>query len=64
MKLNGKEIYNKKIKTLKDLIDLYKINIKNTAILVNGEIVRKEELDEFKLNDDDNVEIVGFVGGG
>jgi sulfur carrier protein len=64
MKVNGKELKNKNIKTLQDLIILYNLDNKNVAILVNEKIVKKDEFKNYKLSKDDNIEIIGFVGGG
>lgn len=64
MNLNGKEIKDKNVKTLQDLMILYDFNINNIAVLVNGQIVKKEQWGNYTLSKDDNIEIVGFVGGG
>lgn len=64
MWLNGKEIKDKSIKTLKDLIEKHNFDIKNIAIVINGEIIKKEKLEEHLLSDKDEIEIIGFVGGG
>lgn len=34
------------------------------AVLINGQIVKKEDWDSYYLKNDDYVEIVSFVGGG
>lgn len=34
------------------------------AVMINGEILQKEKYDAAKINPDDEVDIVGFVGGG
>ncbi|MCX7698958.1 MAG: sulfur carrier protein ThiS [Candidatus Goldbacteria bacterium] len=64
MKLNGKEIKNKNIKTLMDIIILYNYDIKNIAILVNDQVVKKKQWKSYKLSKNDEIEIIGFVGGG
>lgn len=40
------------------------LNPQVCAVLVNGEIVKKEMWENFMLKDGDYVEIVSFVGGG
>ncbi|MBP7792342.1 MAG: sulfur carrier protein ThiS [Candidatus Goldbacteria bacterium] len=64
MKLNGKQIKIKDIITLQELIDLYKYDVKNIAVLVNERIIKSSQWNDYNLSEDDNVEIIGFVGGG
>lgn len=64
MKLNGKYIKDKNVKTLQELLILYDFNVKNIAVLVNEQIVKKEQWGNYNLSKDDNIEIIGFVGGG
>ena len=64
IKLNGK------IKTIVDKLTLYelindlKIPIKKVAIELNKEIINKKEIKKIKLEDNDIIEIVHFIGGG
>ena len=64
IKLNGKN------KTIEDKLTLYelifdlKIPIKKVAIEFNNEIVDKKKLKKMKLEKDDVIEIVHFIGGG
>lgn len=62
--LNGKKIDEKKYKNLKELILFNKYNLENIVVLVNEDIIKKEEWEKYKLKDNDIIEIVGFVGGG
>jgi sulfur carrier protein len=64
MKLNGKQIKIKGVKTLQELIDLHKYDVKNIAVLVNERIIKSSQWNDYTLSEDDNVEIIGFVGGG
>lgn len=64
MKLNGEKIKDQNIKTLKELIVLYDFNLKSIATMVNGKIIQREEWENYKLAADDDIEIIGFVGGG
>ncbi|ADQ07984.1 thiamine biosynthesis protein ThiS [Caldicellulosiruptor hydrothermalis 108] len=47
-----------------DLVLSLNLNPKTCAVLVNGEIVKKNDWESFVLKDGDYVEIVSFVGGG
>jgi len=64
MKLNGKEIKNRNAKTLQELLVLYNFDMKNIVALVNEEIVKREQWNDYRLSENDNIEIIGFVGGG
>ena len=64
IKINGK------IKTIIDKLTLYelindlKIPITKVAIELNKEIINKKKTKEIKLENNDVVEIVHFIGGG
>ncbi len=64
IKINGK------IKTIIDKLTLYelinnlKIPITKVAIELNKEIINKKEIKKIKLEKNDVVEIVHFIGGG
>ncbi|MCD8089607.1 MAG: sulfur carrier protein ThiS [Clostridiales bacterium] len=64
MVLNGKSISVEKDKSVYDLLVErgYKISI--IAVELNGEILAKDRLKEVKLNEDDVMEVVAFMGGG
>ena len=64
IKLNGrlkliKENYKIQI-LLKDL----KVPLKKVAIELNEEIIDKNKINKIKLNKNDKIEIVHFIGGG
>ena len=62
--VNGK-IKNINDKTkLSNLINSLKIPIKKVAIELNQEIIDKKTLSRIKLQKNDKVEIVHFIGGG
>ena len=61
--LNGSEIYLKS-NSLKELIDSLNLSEARFAVEINREIVPKSEIDNYTLNDTDEVEIVIAVGGG
>ncbi len=64
IKINGK------IKTIIDKLTLYelindlKIPIRKVAIELNKEIINKKEIKKIKLENNDVIEIVHFIGGG
>ena len=61
---------NGKVKTIKDnlqlsiLVKILKIPIKKVAIELNEEIIDKKKINKIKLNKNDKIEIVHFIGGG
>jgi len=61
---------NGKIKTIIDKLTLYelindlKIPITKVAIELNKEIINKKEIKKIKLENNDIIEIVHFIGGG
>ena len=61
---------NGKIKTIIDKLTLYelindlKIQITKVAIELNKEIINKKEIKKIKLENNDVIEIVHFIGGG
>jgi thiamine biosynthesis protein ThiS len=64
IQLNGKQFQiNAGIYLNELLIDL-KIKINKVAIEVNGVIIEKGMYQKLKLNENDKVEIVHFIGGG
>lgn len=50
--------------TVSDYLSRTEYNLSRVAIEINGEIVPKSKYSETLFHDDDNVEIVSFVGGG
>lgn len=50
--------------TVQDLLDELSINDKVMAAAVNMNVIKKDSWSEFKLNADDKVEFLQFVGGG
>ena len=61
--LNGSGIHLKS-NSLKELIDSLNLSEARFAVEINREIVPKSEIDNYTLNDTDEVEIVIAVGGG
>ena len=64
IKINGK------IKTIIDKLTLYelindlKVPVTKVAIELNKEIINKKEIKKIKLENNDIIEIVHFIGGG
>ena len=61
--LNGSEILLKS-DSLKELIDSLNLSEARFAVEINREIVPNSQIDNYTLNDKDEVEIVIAVGGG
>ncbi len=61
--LNGSEIHLKS-DSLKELIDSLNLSEARFAVEINREIIPKSQIDNYTLNDKDEVEIVIAVGGG
>jgi len=61
--INGKEKTTQS-KTVQNLLDELEINDKVMAAAVNMDVVKKENWSTFKLNENDKVEFLEFVGGG
>ena len=61
--LNGSEIHLKS-DSLEELVNSLNLSEARFAVEINREIVPKSEIDNYTLNDTDEVEIVIAVGGG
>ena len=64
IQLNGKKVVIKSNNSLFDLLTKYKLTKKKVAIECNGVIISKNNYKKKKLNNNDKVEIVHFIGGG
>lgn len=65
MTVNGREIeVPENVKTVRDLLDHFKLNKELAIVELNQSILDKASRDDEKLSDGDRVEIVQFVGGG
>lgn len=66
MKVNGKSIELSSIvaKTISEYLFSLRINPETVAIEWNGEILSREKWQETALGENDNIEIIKFVGGG
>lgn len=63
VKINGEEL-NVAGKTLSEYLATTNYDPKRIAVERNGDIVPKARYSETILRDDDNIEVVSFVGGG
>jgi sulfur carrier protein len=64
IQLNGKQFQINTGIYLDELLNNLKIKINKVAIEVNGVIIEKGMYQKLKLNKNDKVEIVHFIGGG
>ena len=64
IQLNGKKFQINIGINLNELLNSLKIKLNKVAIEVNGVIIEKRKYQKLKLNENDKVEIVHFIGGG
>ena len=64
IQLNGKQFQINTGIYLNELLNNLKIKINKVAIEVNGVIIEKGKYQKLKLNENDKIEIVHFIGGG
>ena len=64
IKVNGKKVVFDKKESVAMLIKKLKIPINKVAIELNKKILDKKKLSKIMLKDNDNIEIVHFIGGG
>ena len=62
--VNGKKLIFNKNDSISKLIKKLKIPLNKVAIELNKKILNKKKIDKIKLNNNDNIEIVHFIGGG
>lgn len=64
MPLNGKPCSFTEPVSLKTLLSEEGFQLDRIAVMVNGEIVARGNLDKISVSAEDEIEIVSFVGGG
>ncbi len=64
MKVNGEEAGDPAGKTVSGWLRERGYDPLRSAVLLNGEVVPRAEMDKRKLSDGDEMEIASFVGGG
>ena len=62
--VNGKKVLFNKNESIEILIKKLKIPLNKVAIELNKKLLDKKKLKKIKLNNDDKIEIVHFIGGG
>ena len=64
IKINGKIKYITQDSKLSIVLKNLKIPLNKVAIELNEEIIDKKKINRTKLNNNDKIEIVHFIGGG
>ena len=64
IKVNGKKVIFNKNESIEILIKKLKIPLNKVAIELNKKILNKNKINKIKLNNNDSIEIVHFIGGG
>ena len=64
IRLNGKSKTIKEKTSIEKLVNILKIPVKKVAIELNQEIIDKKRMNKIFLKQNDNIEIVHFIGGG
>ena len=64
IKINGKIKFINQDSNLSEVLKNLKIPLNKVAIELNEEIIDKKKISKIKLNKDDKIEIVHFIGGG
>ena len=64
IKVNGKKLIFDKNEPILMLIKKLKIPLNKVAIELNKKILDKKKINKIKVNNNDNIEIVHFIGGG
>ena len=64
IKLNGKKIQINNNESLKKLVKRLNLPLNKVAIELNKKIIDKKKINIIKLNNNDTIEVVHFIGGG
>ena len=64
IKLNGKKIQINNNESLKKLVKRLNLPLNKVAIELNKKIIDKKKINIIKLNNNDIIEVVHFIGGG
>ena len=64
IKINGKIKFINQDSNLSEVLKNLKIPLNKVAIELNEEIIDKKKINKIKLNKNDKIEIVHFIGGG
>ena len=64
IRVNGKKVTYIENGSIESLIKKLKIPLNKVAIELNKKILNKNKINKTKLDNNDNIEIVHFIGGG
>ncbi len=64
IKVNGKKIISQDNEKIEKLVKRLNLPINKVAIELNKKILDKNRLNKIKINKNDKIEIVHFIGGG
>tara|TARA_S200000501_G_scaffold118424_1_gene111199 strand:- start:47 stop:265 length:219 start_codon:yes stop_codon:yes gene_type:complete len=64
IQLNGKKIQINNNESLKKLVKRLNLPLNKVAIELNKKIIDKKKINIIKLNNNDIIEVVHFIGGG
>tara|TARA_Y100000741_G_scaffold63405_1_gene45183 strand:+ start:298 stop:516 length:219 start_codon:yes stop_codon:yes gene_type:complete len=64
IQLNGKKIQINNNESLKKLVKRHNLPLNKVAIELNKKIIDKKKINIIKLNNNDIIEVVHFIGGG
>ena len=64
IQLNGKKIQINNNESLKKLVKRLNLPLNKVAIELNKKIIDKKKINVIKLNNNDIIEVVHFIGGG
>ena len=62
--LNGKDYFIYGEKNINELINDLNLKNKSFALAVNGEVIKKEQYEDFIIMPNSKIEIISAVGGG
>ena len=64
IQLNGSKLELNSKYSITALLKKYKINVKKTAVELNGRIINRNKYELIYIKNKDKIEIVHFIGGG
>lgn len=64
IKINGEEKEFNKETVLEELLTCNNFDISRIAVIINDDIIPRNEYKNKIVKDEDNIEVVSFVGGG
>ena len=64
IQINGRKTTIKENTTIFEVLKKFRIDEKKVAVELNGEILVKNKYKKKKINKNDQIEIVQFIGGG